>query len=194
MQLNLTEISIIKIKSSVYGITTLDIVRASTFVSQLKGTNPLETKVNVIGGHSGATIIPLLSQLSGVTFTQDDIAALTKRIQFGGDEVVQAKNGAGSATLSMAYAGARFVNSLLDAIVLKKSGVVECAFVQSDVAKELGVEFFASPVELGPDGVTTIHGYGTLSPYEQTLLTACVSELKGSINKGIDFTKATPSL
>lgn len=28
-------------------------------------------------------------------------------VQFGGDEVVQAKDGAGSATLSMAYAGYR---------------------------------------------------------------------------------------
>ena len=29
-------------------------------------------------------------------------------IQFGGDEVVKAKDGAGSATLSMAYAGFRY--------------------------------------------------------------------------------------
>ena len=34
-------------------------------------------------------------------FTQEDIKALSHRIQFGGDEVVQAKDGAGSATLSM---------------------------------------------------------------------------------------------
>jgi malate dehydrogenase len=34
-------------------------------------------------------------------FTTDDIKALSHRIQFGGDEVVQAKDGAGSATLSM---------------------------------------------------------------------------------------------
>lgn len=29
-------------------------------------------------------------------------------VQFGGDEVVKAKDGAGSATLSMAYAGFRY--------------------------------------------------------------------------------------
>lgn len=29
-------------------------------------------------------------------------------VQYGGDEVVQAKGGAGSATLSMAYAGYRY--------------------------------------------------------------------------------------
>jgi len=34
-------------------------------------------------------------------FTEQDIAALSQRIQFGGDEVVKAKDGAGSATLSM---------------------------------------------------------------------------------------------
>jgi malate dehydrogenase len=35
-------------------------------------------------------------------------AKKSNRIQFGGDEVVKAKDGAGSATLSMAMAGARF--------------------------------------------------------------------------------------
>lgn len=30
-------------------------------------------------------------------------------VQFGGDEVVKAKEGTGSATLSMAYAGFRYV-------------------------------------------------------------------------------------
>lgn len=39
--------------------------------------------------------------MKGATFSEEDIAALTHRIQFGGDEVVQAKDGAGSATLSM---------------------------------------------------------------------------------------------
>jgi len=34
---------------------------------------------------------------------EEKLAALIKRIQFGGDEVVEAKGGAGSATLSMAY-------------------------------------------------------------------------------------------
>ena len=34
-------------------------------------------------------------------------------VQFGGDEVVQAKDGAGSATLSMAFAGFRYSLTLL---------------------------------------------------------------------------------
>jgi malate dehydrogenase len=47
----------------IFGVTTLDVVRASTFVSQIKGTNPETTKVTVVGGHSGVTILPLLSQV-----------------------------------------------------------------------------------------------------------------------------------
>ena len=47
-------------------------------------------------------------QVPGATFSDADREALTVRIQFGGDEVVQAKAGAGSATLSMAYAGYLF--------------------------------------------------------------------------------------
>lgn len=72
---------------------------------------------------------------------------LVNRIQFGGDEVVKAKNGAGSATLSMAYAGARFIDSLLQAVVLKRNGITECSYVKSDVVP--GLEYFSSVVEFG---------------------------------------------
>lgn len=46
-----------------FGITTLDVVRASTFIAQAlgNGTDPKLFKVPVIGGHSGATILPLYS-------------------------------------------------------------------------------------------------------------------------------------
>ncbi len=71
---------------------------------------------------------------------------MTKRIQYGGDEVVKAKDGTGSATLSMAFAGARFTVSLLRALSGEK-GIIEPTFVESNVAP--GVRFFASNVELG---------------------------------------------
>lgn len=82
-------------------------MRACTFVSEVdKKTSPTEVIVPVVGGHSGKTIIPLYSQSSpSVSIPEKDLEALTYRVQFGGDEVVKAKDGAGSATLSMAYAG-----------------------------------------------------------------------------------------
>ena len=51
----------------------------------------------------------------------------------------------GSATLSMAYAGARFVFSLVDAMN-GKEGVVECSFVKS---QETECTYFSTPLLLG---------------------------------------------
>jgi malate/lactate dehydrogenase len=45
--------------------------------------------------------------------SDDDIAALDKKIQDAGTVVVEAKAGAGSATLSMAYAANVFVTTIL---------------------------------------------------------------------------------
>lgn len=47
------------------GVTTLDVVRANTFVAQAKGLDLKEVDVPVIGGHAGITILPLLSQVGG---------------------------------------------------------------------------------------------------------------------------------
>merc|ERR1712054_398844 len=43
-----------------FGVTTLDIVRAETFVAEIIGeAQPQKLTIPVVGGHSGATIIPL---------------------------------------------------------------------------------------------------------------------------------------
>jgi malate dehydrogenase len=88
-------------KQRLFGVTTLDVVRANTFVAENQKMDVQKLNVPVIGGHAGTTILPLLSHVKGANFSQADIDALTHRIQFGGDEVVKAKDGAGSATLSM---------------------------------------------------------------------------------------------
>ena len=163
-------------------MTTLDVVRASRFISQHKGTDPADENITVIGGHSGATIVPLLSQ-SGYSLEGQALADFIQRVQYGGDEVVKAKDGAGSATLSMAMAGARFAESLLKAAQGQK-GVVEPTFVDSPLYKDQGIDFFSSKVELGPSGVEKIHEVGSITPKEQELLDACLKDLKGNIAKG----------
>lgn len=45
------------------GVTTLDVVRANTFVAECKGLDMKDVDVPVIGGHAGNTILPLLSQV-----------------------------------------------------------------------------------------------------------------------------------
>jgi malate dehydrogenase len=173
-----------------FGVTTLDVVRASRFISQHKGTDPANENIVVIGGHSGETIVPLLSQ-SGYNLEGEDLAAYVKRVQFGGDEVVQAKDGAGSATLSMAMAGARFAESLLKAAQGEK-GVIEPAFVESPLFKDQGVDFFSTNVELGPNGVEKIHEIGAVTEHEQKLIDVAVGQLKGNISKGVKFVAENP--
>lgn len=49
----------------------------------------------MIGGHSGVTILPLLSQVVPKTsFIDEELESLTHRIQNAGTEVVEAKAGA----------------------------------------------------------------------------------------------------
>ena len=113
--------------------------------------------------------MPIISQCTPpVEFDQKTLEALSARIQVcfsnnytsftaqfyeifthpqdAGTEVVKAKDGAGSATLSMAYAAARFTDSVMKA----KAGqeVVECAYVESNVTE---AEYFATPLLLGPE-------------------------------------------
>ncbi|PSN70843.1 malate dehydrogenase [Corynespora cassiicola Philippines] len=173
-----------------FGVTTLDVVRASRFISQIKGTDPASENITVVGGHSGATIVPLLSQ-SGYNLSGEQLDQYVNRVQFGGDEVVKAKDGAGSATLSMAMAGARFAESLLKAAQGQKN-VIEPTFVDSPLYKDQGCEYFASNVELGPNGVEKIHPVGKITDYEQKLLDVCIGDLKKNIQKGVDFVKQNP--
>jgi malate dehydrogenase len=130
-------------------VTTLDVVRAARFLSEITGASPKDTRVTVVGGHSGPTIVPLLSQSNyGKAVKGETYDKLVFRIQYGGDEVVKAKDGAGSATLSMAYAGAKFTNAILRGLNGEK-GVVTPTFVKSPLFADQGIDFFSSNVELG---------------------------------------------
>ena len=101
--------------NKLFGITTLDAVRASTFTADVvPGISPTDIVIPVVGGHSNKTIVPLLSQASPpIKLDQTKIELLTNRIRQGGDEVIDAKNGGGSATLCMAYAGYRYHHKMI---------------------------------------------------------------------------------
>ncbi|HBR4788363.1 TPA: malate dehydrogenase [Klebsiella pneumoniae] len=170
-------------KNKLFGVTTLDIIRSNTFVAELKGKSATEVEVPVIGGHSGVTILPLLSQIPGVSFSDQEIADLTKRIQNAGTEVVEAKAGGGSATLSMGQAAARFGLSLVRAMQGEK-GVVECAYVEGDGHY---ARFFSQPLLLGKNGVEERQSIGKLSAFEQQALEGMLDTLKKDIALGEDF-------
>merc|ERR1712056_47192 len=168
-----------------FGVTTLDVCRARTFVANAKGNDVNSTVVPVVGGHAGTTIVPLLSQAEPkVSFTDADRDAITHRIMFGGDEVVKAKDGGGSATLSMALSGAEFADKVMAGLAGEKNPP-ECTFVEQTHVPE--VNFFSLPVTLGKEGVETVHPYGTVNDHEKKLLADMMPDLIAQAEKGVKF-------
>merc|ERR1712050_394182 len=173
--------------AKIVGITTLDVVRANKFVGEIAGKNPNFINVPVVGGHAGATILPLFSQDKVAKLVEaDKIPDLDKHVQDAGTDVVNAKAGKGSATLSMAYAGARLGKAVLAG--LNGTPTTECAYVMSDVLAEC--PYSTSKVTFGKNGVQQVHGIGKLNEYEQTRLDEACKALKGEIKSGLDYAAA----
>ncbi|KAI3588923.1 lactate/malate dehydrogenase [Fusarium oxysporum f. sp. albedinis] len=177
-----------------FGVTTLDVVRASTFAAHALGgdADPTSIKVPVIGGHSGATILPLYSQAQPPIDLGAELPNVINRVQFGGDEIVKSKQGAGSATTCMAYAGFRFVKALLTA----SSGTpaIEEAYVYlpgisggKEISTQLQVDYFSVKVKLGEQGAREVLPIGNLSDDERILLEKAVEELRVNIQTGLSF-------
>ncbi|XP_051133062.1 malate dehydrogenase, chloroplastic-like isoform X2 [Andrographis paniculata] len=171
-----------------FGVTTLDVVRANTFVARCKSLSLIDVDVPVVGGHADITILPLLSKARpSVPFTDEEVRELTAGIQNAGTVVVEAKagSGSGSATLSTAYAAARFVESSLRGLD-GDCDVYECSYVESDVTE---LPFFASRVRLGRGGVAAVMSseLERLTEFEEKGLEALKPELKASIEKGVAF-------
>lgn len=197
-----------------FGVTTLDSVRAETFLGDLINQSPssLKGKISVVGGHSGDTIVPLInindsikSKVNSITTTQYN--EFIHRVQFGGDEVVKAKNGAGSATLSMAYAGYRFAESILGSFnsssstsssVVPDSSYIYLPGVQGGkefLEKHLGgIEFFSVPVILqNGEIISFINPFEKLnvSDQEKKLIEIALKGLQASISQGVTFVKGS---
>lgn len=172
-------------------------MRANTFVAEMKGLPLADVDVPVVGGHAAATILPLLSKARPKTaFTDEEVEALTRRIQNAGTEVVEAKAkaGGGSATLSMAYAAARFLEASLRGLD-GDADVYECSYVQCQAVPEL--PFFACRVKLGRDGVEEVAAAGAelrgLTEFEARALEALKPQLKKSIDKGVAYAQQQPA-
>lgn len=89
----------------------------------------------------------------------------------------------------MAYAGSRMADALLRAAAGEK-GVIEPTFVQSPLYADKKCDFFSSRVELGPEGIKTIHPIGKINSYEEGLLASALEDLAKNIAKA----SLTPAL
>merc|ERR1712226_239903 len=170
----------------IVGITTLDVVRANKFVGEIVGKNPNFINIPVIGGHAGVTIMPVFSQDKVAnSIEKDKIPDLDKHVQNAGTDVVDAKGGKGSATLSMAYAGARMAKSVLAGLMGRKR--VECAYLKSDITE---LPYFASKVVFGQSGVEKVLGLGELNDHETKRLADVKTQLKGEIETGVKYAES----
>lgn len=161
--------------------------------------------VPVIGGHSGETIIPLFSQnILSHSLPPETINQLIHRVQYGGDEVVKAKNGKGSATLSMAHAAFKctqdFINLILgnimefdsiNFITLRDSrGNPIAPGAEKLLNKIDNTEFFAIPMTINLQGIASIN-YTILNNLNENesneLLPLCITKLKKNIENGVMF-------
>merc|ERR1712157_588435 len=168
------------------GVTTLDTVRANKFVSEKTGKSVADIQIPVVGGHAGKSILPLFSQDAvGATLSEEDIKRLDPRTQDGGTEVVNAKAGKGSATLSMAYSGARFGYAVLHG--LSGTPTTECAYVMSSVTD---LPYFSSKVTFGVNGVEKVHELGPMNEHEKARFAEASEQLKSEIEKGMEWAKA----
>lgn len=195
-----------------FGVTTLDSVRAETFLGELidEPADSLRGKISVIGGHSGDTIVPLINFNKSIYEKISNILSLgynefVKRVQFGGDEVVKAKNGAGSATLSMAYAGYRFTENVISSISNSGSitSIPDSAYVYlpgipnggSQLSKKLNnTDFFSVPVFLSNGEVVSfINPFDELSisSDESKLIEVALDGLQKSIIQGTTFVQGS---
>ncbi|KAK6458562.1 malate dehydrogenase [Scheffersomyces xylosifermentans] len=191
-----------------FGVTTLDSVRAETFLGELINVNPssLKGKISVIGGHSGDTIVPLVNVTPEIAskvakISVADYEKFIHRVQFGGDEVVKAKNGAGSATLSMAYAGYRFAEGVLSSLAgqSSSSAIPDSSYIylpeipggKEFSAKYLrGVDFFSVPVVLEKGEIKSfVNPFEKLkvSKQEEGFVQVALAGLESSIAQGTNF-------
>jgi malate dehydrogenase len=173
------------------GVTSLDAVRANKFLHEATGKPMEKIDVTVVGGHAGATVLPLFSQVPAAkSLTHEQLAALDKRVQDAGADVMTAKGGAGRASLSMAYAASKFGNAVLCG--LAGEAATECAYVMRDPWEGEASRFpshMALKVTFGKTGVAMTHPPGYVSQFELDRLEESIAELEGEIEAGLEFAK-----
>ena len=174
-------------KDKLFGVSTLDVLRATQFINEARAPHGVDS-VPVIGGHSDVTIVPLFSQVAGEYLPEDVMTKISKRVQVAGTEVVKAKAGRGSATLSMAAAGARFALWVVDGLTGKAN---HCVYSYVDTTGcGVDVPFLAMPIILGKTGIEKRLPIGKMNSYEAGLFEEAKKVVKENIAKGEKFAKS----
>ena len=164
-------------KQRVMGMAgVLDSARFRSFIAAELNVPAADVQAMVLGGH-GDSMVPLLKHttVKGKPITEllskDKLAALVKRTQDGGAEIVNLLK-----TGSAFYAPSAAAVDMVEAILKDQKRVLPCA-VKCD--GEYGIDglFVGVPAKLGRNGVEGIEQY-QLSPEEQKALAASAHAVK----------------
>lgn len=131
----------------------LDSARYRTFISLETGASVRDVSAWVLGGHTEATMVPIVSNatVGGVPLTQllppDRVQAVVDRTRRGGAEIVELLK-TGSSIVAPAYALVEMVNAILldEGRVLPSCALLDGQWGISDA-------YVGAPVRLGAGGV-----------------------------------------
>ncbi|ORC93239.1 putative malate dehydrogenase [Trypanosoma theileri] len=188
-----------------FGITTLDVVRARTLVAQELQMNPYDVNIPVVGGRGGLTACALVAQ-TGLRIPHERLMHLSEKLQSYGSSVPDKNSNdtileerekmedtdnnsfdldvAPPVGLSLAYAAMEWSVSVLKAMRGDR-GIIECSYLESTMRKE--TPFFSSRVELGEEGVSQLLPLEPLTSYETALVEAAVPLIVEDVEAGVRF-------
>ncbi|TMB99598.1 MAG: malate dehydrogenase [Chloroflexi bacterium] len=131
----------------------LDSARYRTFIACETGASVQDVHAQVLGGHTEATMVPIVStaHVGGVPLTtllsKEKIEAVVQRAKNGGAEIVSLLK-----TGSAFYAPAAATAEMVEAVLLDKKRILPCATL-ADGQYDIRDAYVGLPVKLGAGGI-----------------------------------------
>ena len=131
----------------------LDSARYRTFIAWETGASVQDVHAQVLGGHTEATMVPIVStaHVGGVPLTtllsKEKIEAVVQRAKNGGAEIVSLLK-----TGSAFYAPAAAPAEMVEAVLLDKKRILPCATL-ADGQYDIRDAYVGLPVKLGAGGI-----------------------------------------
>jgi len=163
----------------------LDSARYRTFLAWESGASVQDVHAIVLGGHTEATMVPIVSTstIGGVplttAMTKDKIDACVTRAKNGGAEIVALLK-----TGSAFYAPAAATCEMVEAVLLDKKRVLPCA-VKAEGQFGIKDAFVGLPLKLGAGGIEQV--------YEPTLADDEVEAIRGAADATKELIKLIES-
>lgn len=162
-----------------FGIAAIDHLRAQSLYALENNLNPRNCIVPVIGGRSGKTAIPLVSQAKpACPMNEKAIQEFTSKVRKCDENIMDAKKG-WSSTLSIAYGALMFTRSVLEALDGRPAKVA--AYIENN---DFGTNYFAGLININNNGIAEMQRYTDLSKFECHLLERSVEQIRKDVLKG----------